>query len=123
MSVYCLECGKKLVGDDLAWHHTNNEIIDTGGKIYDKNYCVCYACISDRLQSEFDETCDKILGRGGARPGAGRKPMKSGLKKQKKAFSLSPEAVQALADLQESFGLSSQSAVVEFLALRSKPRR
>ncbi len=56
--------------------------------------------------------------RGGVRSGAGRKPMKPGLKKQKKAFSLSPESVQALADLQESLGLGSQSAVVEYLALR-----
>jgi hypothetical protein len=56
--------------------------------------------------------------KGGFRPGAGRKKMKPGLKKQKKAFSLSPESVQALADLQESLGLGSQSAVVEFLALR-----
>jgi len=61
--------------------------------------------------------------RGGRREGAGRKLMKPGLKKQKKAFSLSPETVQALEDLQESLGLSSQSAVVEFLVLRSKPRR
>jgi len=56
--------------------------------------------------------------RGGSRPGAGRKPMKSALKKQTKSFTLSPETVQALKDLQESLGLPSQSAVVEFLALR-----
>lgn len=55
---------------------------------------------------------------GGARPGAGRKPIKPALKKQKKAFSLSPESVQALSDLQTSLGLGSQSAVVEFLILR-----
>jgi hypothetical protein len=55
---------------------------------------------------------------GGYRPGSGRKPMKPGLKKQKKAFSLSPESVQALSYLQESLGMGSQSAVVEFLALR-----
>ena len=56
--------------------------------------------------------------RGGVRPGSGRNPMKPGLKKQKKAFSLSPESVQALEDLQEYLGLPSQSAVVDFLALR-----
>lgn len=59
-----------------------------------------------------------IENRGGFRPGAGRKKMRSGLKKQKKSFSLSSEAVQALKDLQESLGLSSQSAVIEFLAIR-----
>lgn len=59
-----------------------------------------------------------IENRGGRREGSGRKKMKSGLKKQKKSFSLSPETIQALADLQESLGLPSQSAVVEFLALR-----
>lgn len=56
--------------------------------------------------------------RGGVRSGAGRKKMKPGLKKQKKAFSLSPESMQALAGLQESLGLGSQSAVIEYLALR-----
>lgn len=56
---------------------------------------------------------------GGYRPGAGRKPMKPGLKKQKKAFSLSPESVRALADLQSILGLASKSAVVEFLALKA----
>ncbi|WP_051958119.1 hypothetical protein [Desulfobacter vibrioformis] len=56
--------------------------------------------------------------RGGVRPGAGRKPMNPELKKQKKAFSLSYESVHALVALQESLGLSSQSAVVEYLALR-----
>lgn len=61
----------------------------------------------------------KVQCRGGFRPGAGRKPMKPGLKKQKKAFSLSPESVQALANLQESLGLGSQSAVVEYLALKA----
>jgi len=57
--------------------------------------------------------------RGGVRPGSGRKPMNPGLKKHKKAFSLSPESVQALADLQSSLGLGSQSAVVEFLVLKA----
>lgn len=56
--------------------------------------------------------------KGGKRKGAGRKPMKPSLKKQKKSFSLSPETVHALDDLEQSLGLSSQSAVVEFLALR-----
>jgi hypothetical protein len=56
--------------------------------------------------------------RGGWRPGSGRKPMKPALKKQKKAFSLSSESVQALEDLQEYLGLPSQSAVVDFLVLR-----
>lgn len=71
-----------------------------------------------RLEAEKQHQAHYGHLRGGARPGAGRKPMKPGLKKQKKAFSLSPESVQALADLQESLGLPSQSAVVEFLALR-----
>ena len=57
--------------------------------------------------------------RGGPRPGSGRKPMNPELKKQKKAFSLSPESVQALADLQKSLGLGSQSAVIEFLVLKA----
>ncbi len=56
--------------------------------------------------------------KGGKRPGAGRKPMKPALKKQTKSFTLSPETVQALKDLQESLGLPSQSAVIEFLAIR-----
>lgn len=56
---------------------------------------------------------------GGARPGAGRKPMKPGLKKQKKAFSLSPGAIKALDILVVSLGLSSSSAVVEYLLLKS----
>ena len=74
--------------------------------------------VEARLQAEKQHEAHYGHVRGGARPGAGRKPMKPGLKKQKKAFSLSPEAVQALEALQESLGLSSQSAVVEFLALR-----
>lgn len=57
--------------------------------------------------------------RGGSRPGAGRKPMTPGLKKQKKAFSLSPESVQALEELQVLLGLPSQSVVVEFLVLKA----
>ena len=65
-----------------------------------------------------EEIKKKYPSRGGARPGAGRKPIKSALKKQKKSFSLSPETVHALNDLEQSLGLSSQSAVVEFLALR-----
>ena len=72
-----------------------------------------------RLQAERQHEAHYGHLRGGARPGAGRKPMKPGLKKQKKAFSLSPESVQALADLQRSLGLPSQSAVVEFLALKA----
>lgn len=59
-----------------------------------------------------------VVRRGGSRPGAGRKPMKPTLKKQTRSFTLSPETVQALKDLQESLDLPSQSAVVEFLALR-----
>lgn len=59
-----------------------------------------------------------IENRGGRREGAGRKKIKPGIKKQKKSFSLSPETIQALQDLQESLGLPSQSAVVEFLVLR-----
>ena len=61
-----------------------------------------------------------IENRGGRREGAGRKKIKSGIKKQKKSFSLSPETVQALKDLQESLGLPSQSAVIEFLALKAQ---
>lgn len=60
-----------------------------------------------------------IENRGGRREGAGRKKMKFGLKKQKKSFSLSPETIQALQDLQGSLGLPSQSVVVEFLALKA----
>ena len=60
-----------------------------------------------------------IENRGGRREGAGRKKIKPGIKKQRKSFSLSPESVQALSDLQESLGLGSQSAVVEFLALQA----
>lgn len=56
--------------------------------------------------------------KGGKRKGAGRKPIKPYLKKQKKSFSLSLESVHALDDLQESLGLPSQSSVVEFLVLR-----
>ena len=57
--------------------------------------------------------------RGGFRPGSGRKKMMPSLKKQKKAFSLSMESVQALQGLQVSLGLSSSSAVVEFLILKA----
>ena len=57
---------------------------------------------------------------GGKRDGAGRKKMKDSLKKRTKSFTLSPETVQALADLQGSLGLPSQSAVVEFLALKAQ---
>jgi hypothetical protein len=64
--------------------------------------------------------------KGGKREGAGRKKMKFGLKKQKKSFSLSSETVQALEGLQSILGFSSQSAVVEYLALKAniefKPR-
>jgi len=60
-----------------------------------------------------------IENRGGRREGAGRKKVKLGIKKQRKSFSLSPESVQALANLQESLGLGSQSAVVEYLALKA----
>ena len=73
-----------------------------------------------RLEAEKQHQAHYGHLRGGARPGAGRKPMKPGLKKQKKAFSLSPETVQALVDLQGSLGLPSQSAVVEFLALKAQ---
>jgi hypothetical protein len=117
MPTYCLECGKKLTGHDLEWMKTHDELICNGGDVED--YCICQECIDSRLQEDFDETCNQILGRGGPRPGSGRKPMNPELKKQKKAFSLSPESVQALADLQESLGLGSQSAVVEFLVLKA----
>lgn len=57
--------------------------------------------------------------RGGQRPGAGRPPLKPSLRKHKKAFSLSPESVQALEELQGILGLPSQSVVVEFLVLKA----
>lgn len=57
--------------------------------------------------------------RGGKREGAGRKKMKSALKKQKKSFSLSLETVEALKSLEIILGLPSQSAVIEFLALKA----
>lgn len=67
------------------------------------------------------ETWQEIetIKRGGCRPGSGRKPMKPALKKQKKAFSLSPESVLALEELQAILGLPSQSVVVEFLVLKA----
>lgn len=60
-----------------------------------------------------------IESRGGRREGAGRKKMKSCLLKQKRSFSLSPESVEALEELQKILGLSSQSVVVEFLVLKA----
>lgn len=57
--------------------------------------------------------------RGGKREGAGRKKMKPGLKKRTKSFTLSPETVEALKNLEVMLGLSSQSALVEFLALKA----
>ncbi len=57
--------------------------------------------------------------RGGRREGAGRKKMKSALKKQKKSFSLSLETVEALKNLEVILGLSSQSVVIEFLVLKA----
>ena len=65
--------------------------------------------------------CRKTLPpqRGGQRPGAGRPPLKPSLRKHKKAFSLSPESVHALEELQKILGLPSQSVVVEFLVLKS----
>ena len=56
---------------------------------------------------------------GGSRPGAGRKMMKPGFKKKPKTFSLTSDAVNALQDLQEFLGLETQSAVIEFLVLKS----
>jgi hypothetical protein len=57
--------------------------------------------------------------RGGVRPGAGRKRMKPDAKKNVKSFTLSVESQKALRDLQEDLGLSSQTAVVEFLILKA----
>ena len=57
--------------------------------------------------------------RGGVRPGAGRKRMKPNIKKNVKSFTLSVESQKALRDLQENLGLSSQTAVVEFLILKA----
>lgn len=73
------------------------------------------------LHEYFCSACRKSLPpqRGGYRPGAGRPALNPSLKKQKKAFSLSPESVQALAYLQEFLGLSSQSVVVEYLVLKA----
>lgn len=58
--------------------------------------------------------------RGGYRPGAGRKKMKTDIKKKVKSFTLSTETQNALSDLQVALGLSSQSSVVEFLALKAR---
>lgn len=58
-------------------------------------------------------------GRGGSRPGAGRKPLKANIKKKVKSFTLSTETQNALSDLQVALGLPSQSTVVEFLALKA----
>ena len=74
--------------------------------------------LDDQAGTVAEQAERHVDARGGVRPGAGRNPMKPSLKKQKKAFSLSPEAVQALVDLQDSLGLPSRSAVVEFLVLR-----
>ena len=67
------------------------------------------------------ETWQEIetIKRGGWRPGAGRPPLKPSLRKHKKAFSLSPESVHALKELQSLLGLPSQSVVVEFLVLKA----
>lgn len=62
---------------------------------------------------------EKQRSRGGKREGAGRKKMKSALKKQKKSFSLSLETVEALKSLEIILGLPSQSAVLEFLVLKA----
>lgn len=70
-------------------------------------------------QTEINFSIDCSSKRGGTRPGAGRKKMKSALKKQTKSFTLSPESVQALQDLQKFLGLPSQTSVIEFLALRA----
>jgi len=70
-------------------------------------------------QTEIDFFPKRRPERGGYRPGAGRKPMKPDAKKKVKSFTLSTETQNALADLQVALGLSSQSAVVEFLALKA----
>lgn len=87
---------------------------------------LCHDCRDAYIESEYPESNpepDPVHAenkqRGGVRPGAGRKPLKPALKKHKKAFSLSPESVHALADLQEFLCLGSQSAVVEFLVLKA----
>ena len=116
MAVYCLLCEKELVGTDLQRHETHNEILSNDGMV--ENYCLCKDCIDTADQAQFDSLCDEGIRRGGKREGAGRKPMKPGLKKRTKSFTLSPETAQALKDLQGFLGLPSQSAVVEFLALR-----
>jgi len=71
---------------------------------------VCSAC---------QEPSRREIRRGGARPGSGRPALNPSLKKQKKAFSLSPESVHALEELQTFLGLPSQSVVVEFLVLKA----
>ena len=67
----------------------------------------------------FTESEKVAGGRGGYRPGAGRKPMKPESKKKVKSFALSSDALQALSDLHDSLGLSSQSAVVEYLVAKA----
>lgn len=71
---------------------------------------------ANEIWAEYEEDEKK---RGGSRPGAGRKPMKPFLKKRKTSFSLSPETIEALKNIEVMLGLSSQSAVVEFLALKT----
>jgi len=85
---------------------------------------LCDDCRDSYIDAEYPVepepvAVSSVLQRGGVRPGAGRKPLKPALKKQKKAFSLSPESVQALEELQAFLGLPSQSVVVEFLVLKA----
>lgn len=85
---------------------------------------LCDDCRDSYIDAEYPVepepvSVSSVPQRGGVRPGAGRKPMKPGLKKQKKAFSLSPESVQALAELQCILDLPSQSVVVEFLVIKA----
>lgn len=73
------------------------------------------------VEVQYEMFSEKVAvrGRGGYRPGAGRKKMKPDSKKKVKSFTLSTETQNALSDLQVTLGLPSQSAVIEFLALKA----
>lgn len=58
-------------------------------------------------------------GRGGSRPRSGRKKMNPDVKKKVKSFTLSTETIEALEELQATLGLPSQTAVIEFIILKS----
>lgn len=53
--------------------------------------------------------------RGGARPGAGRKPVPKKIKKRPLSMSLTPQAIEILKNLEVVLKAKNPSAVVEFL--------